>query len=90
MFANEVLGSIPIPSYYPAYPTNLCSEITLELTLDHRGYGFAYDDVHENGIEDVSGLLEVHEPKLLAVGVGGYGANKNDSDVVAGTLKSSV
>ncbi|KAI9770883.1 MAG: hypothetical protein M1839_003003 [Geoglossum umbratile] len=53
--------------------TNHYSRIVHQVSVDHRGYAFPYDDVAPSGGKDQSGSVWDPNPTLLTVTVGGSG-----------------
>jgi hypothetical protein len=72
---STLLTQINQPSapstFYKTSPTNHFSRILHEVNLDHTGYAHPYDDVTQDGGEDVSGKVNDRNPKLWTVAVGG-------------------
>jgi hypothetical protein len=68
--ASQPDGENPA-NYYQNTITNHYSRIAHAASLDHRGYGFPYDDVAPNGGADQSGAVSDGSPTLLTVAVGG-------------------
>jgi hypothetical protein len=72
---STLLTQINQPSapstFYKSSPTNHYSRILHEVNLDHTGYAHPYDDVTQDGSEDVSGKVNDGNPKLWIVAVGG-------------------
>ncbi|PSR81772.1 hypothetical protein BD289DRAFT_347893, partial [Coniella lustricola] len=58
-------------TFYRREPTNHYCRLVHEVNLDGKGYGFAYDDVTEDGGEDQSGKVNAGDPKTFIVAVGG-------------------
>ena len=75
---STLLTQINQPSapstFYQNSPTNHYSRILHEVNLDHKGYGHPYDDVTQDGSEDVSGKVNDGNPKLWTIKVGGRNA----------------
>ncbi|EJT78108.1 glucanase B [Gaeumannomyces tritici R3-111a-1] len=61
-------------TFYQQGPANHYSRIVHEVTLDGKGYGFAYDDVQPSGGDDQSGKVNAGNPKAFIVSVGGFAA----------------
>ncbi|KAF7714424.1 Glucan endo-1,3-beta-D-glucosidase [Penicillium ucsense] len=66
-----------VADYYQNPVTNHYSRICHEISLDHRGYAFPYDDVAPSNGEDQSGSVFDSNPKLLTVTVGGGGGTSS-------------
>ncbi|KAJ9154999.1 Glycoside hydrolase family 64 protein [Pleurostoma richardsiae] len=64
-----------ISTYYTNAVTNHYSRVCHEVSLDGRGYAFAYDDVGPSDGVDQSGSVFDPSPQLLTVTVGGPSAS---------------
>lgn len=61
-----------IDKYYPLdYPHNKYARIVHEVSIDHNGYTFPYDDVKPNFLSEVSGTISGDNPSALKIYVGG-------------------
>lgn len=59
--------------YYPTdgTPTDHYARLVHDAETDGKGYAFAYDDVHPDNAEDVSGLCNAPDPTGITFTVGG-------------------
>jgi hypothetical protein len=58
-------------TFYNRDPTNHYARLVHEVTVDGKGYAFAYDDVQPEEGEDQSGKVNAGDPELFVVSVGG-------------------
>ncbi|EPS30563.1 putative beta-1,3-glucanase [Penicillium oxalicum 114-2] len=68
-----------VADYYQDPVTNHYSRICHEVSIDHRGYAFPYDDVAPSNGQDQSGSVFDSNPKLLTVTLGAPGAGSSNA-----------
>lgn len=58
-------------TFYKGQITSHYARILHQVTCDHKGYAFAYDDVQVDGGEDQSGKVNAGDPTVFRVTIGG-------------------
>jgi hypothetical protein len=71
MNSGDILPAVDQTKYYTNEPCNLYSSYCHQANIDHRGYGFPYDDVTPNTGTDFAGAAADSNPTRLTILVGG-------------------